>query len=186
MHFRANSSAVPGPRLVMILPSTTTRSSENNNNAIFGKFTAYKIRFAARITCGLSIHKNSSLAKDCRSCTNGKHPLIVIIQATNSIFNGSACLEVLYPNTATRQENCIEIGRFQFAQRHIGLNFKPTKAFNYVGSRNRSYRYLESGTAPQIYRNHEFNFFKSICQQDENLHNTSIYVLSYYSFFQSI
>ena len=145
-----------------------------NNNAIFGKFTAYKIRFASRVASCLTIYEDSSLAEDCWSSTNGKHPLIVIIEAANSIFNRSAGLEILHANTATRQENSIEIGRFKFIQSNIGLDFEPTKAF------------IESGTAPQIYRNHEFNFFKSICQQDENLHNTSIYVLSYYSFFQSI
>ena len=157
-----------------------------DNNAIRREFATNKVCFTAWVTRSLSVDKNSRLAKYRRSGTNSQNPFIIIIETANCIFNSSTCLEVLHTYTATRQENSIEIGRFKFIQSNIGLNFKPTKAFNYVGSRNRSYRYLESGTAPQINRNNEFNFFKTICQQDENLHNTSIYVLSYYSFFQSI
>ena len=153
--------------------STASDDISIDNDPIFGKFAAQKFSFASRITCSLSIDENMSFAEYRRGGTNGKNPLVIVIEATNRIFDCSARLEVLHANTATRQEYAIEIGRFELVQGDIGLYFKPMKALHDIFPRNRSDRHLKTCSTPQIHRNDEFRFFKAISKQHNNLHITS-------------
>ena len=181
------STAKRGNALESELFSRTRATACNdvviNNDSIFGELTTYKFCFASWITRNPSIQENARFAQDCRSSTDSQNPLILVIEVANDSFHVGTRFEVANTDSTTGQKNAIKIGWVEFAQSRIGLNFKPTEAFDNVGTRNRGNRYLETGAAPQIYRNHEFRFFKTICEQNENLHITSIFNPYYNSFF---
>ena len=88
------------------------------------------------------------LAQDCRGGTNGKHPLVVIIEGAYRILDCRARLEVLDADSATRQEYTIKIGGFQFIQSNIGLDFNSMKTINEIGARKRGYGHLKTSATP--------------------------------------